>query len=250
MVNFVAKSGVNTGSSITLLPPFTKTEYSWKNGSGKVVAFQDDALWYKITDIDIGSKAKLKTLFKGNFVETLFKGADTIQGSEQGDTLVSFAGNDIVKGNGGSDLLNGLDGNDQLFGQGGNDKLFGSLGNDILDGGLGWNEMTGGPGADRFVFDTPLDGKGGGGIDTIRDFETGIDKIQLDSAIFKGFGKGQLRADQFFTAETYEGQKNAIIWEKGSGELSYAKNGGSLEDSEVFAITGSRTIAFQDILIA
>jgi len=54
-----------------------------------------------------------------------------------------------------------------IVGNDGNNRLIGGLGNDIL---------TGNAGADYFVFDKPLDDNN---VDTITDFVSGVDKIQL-----------------------------------------------------------------------
>ena len=58
-------------------------------------------------------------------------------------------------------------------------RWIGGPGSDKLTGGTGDDTLTGGTGDDTFVF-SPLDGFG---IDTITDFETGTDKIDL-SAFF------------------------------------------------------------------
>lgn len=76
--------------------------------------------------------------------------ADLIFGSDEGDTLGGAAGDDILMGFDGDDII------------------FGGAGNDIATGGLG---------ADQFVFDaepgTETD------VDTIRDFELGVDGLDL-----------------------------------------------------------------------
>jgi Ca2+-binding RTX toxin-like protein len=68
------------------------------------------------------------------------------------------------------DVLLGLDGNDTLNGSFGNDRIYGGNGSDSLDGGQG---------ADLFF----LNG-GETGIDTLVNFETGIDRIYLNRASF------------------------------------------------------------------
>jgi len=110
----------------------------------------------------------------GNALDNnLFAGDDWLDGGAGNDTIVGQYGNDILKGGHGNDLLNegGLYGNDVL--DGGN-------GNDTLIGGFGADQLTGGAGADRFVFQTTTD-FGGNGWDTIRDFQHGVDKIDLSA---------------------------------------------------------------------
>jgi glycerophosphoryl diester phosphodiesterase len=75
---------------------------------------------------------------------------------------------DVVNGQGGDDILRGLSGDDILRG---------GDGNDLLDGGQGNDEYSGGAGADRFVLDL------GAGVDTIIDFEEGLDLIHLGSGL-------------------------------------------------------------------
>lgn len=63
--------------------------------------------------------------------------------------------------------------NDSLRGNDGNNKLDAGAGNDALNGGAGNDRLIGGLGNDRFVIaDT-------GGVDTIADFLSGSDKIDL-----------------------------------------------------------------------
>ncbi len=66
-------------------------------------------------------------------------------------------------------MLSGAAGNDQLYGEGGDDTLDGGLGNDYLFGGAG---------ADVFRFASR---PGGSGADTIADFGTGADSVQVDA---------------------------------------------------------------------
>jgi Ca2+-binding RTX toxin-like protein len=95
-------------------------------------------------------------------------------GSDGGnDTLIGGSGNDQVGGKGGNDELFGGEGEDQLFGDDGDDLLRGGLGNDTLTG----DDSSGGEGVDTFVLAE------GEGIDTIVDFELGIDLIGLAEEI-------------------------------------------------------------------
>ena len=93
-------------------------------------------------------------------------------------------------GNNAANLLNGADGADQLVGNGGNDTLIGGAGADNLNGGAGMDRLigglardilTGGADADSFVFEALPDTR-----DTITDFQTGLDRIEIASAAFGG----------------------------------------------------------------
>lgn len=96
-----------------------------------------------------------------------------VRGSSGADRLTGYAGCDTLRGFKGADTLLGAGGADKLFGGGGSDKLYGGNGADLLAGGAGCDALTGGRGADVFVF-AP-----GAGKDTIRDFETARDHIDL-----------------------------------------------------------------------
>jgi Ca2+-binding RTX toxin-like protein len=107
-------------------------------------------------------------------------------GEALGDTFVSIEGligsafNDVFVGRNDTasgDYVDGLGGDDTIYGLGGNDTLIGRQGNDTL-----W----GGAGADRFVFNTALNGATN--VDAIRDFTSGLDDIVLSQTIFTGIG--------------------------------------------------------------
>ena len=108
--------------------------------------------------------------------------------STAGTLVTGGAGNDTLSSTAtaGADTLNGGDGNDSLSGGGGNDSLVGGAGADTLTGGTGVDVLTGGGGADRFVFAsnattaaTPVLVSTLNASDTITDFVSGTDKIQI-----------------------------------------------------------------------
>lgn len=82
-------------------------------------------------------------------------------------------GDNILRGGAGNDLIWGGAGNDSLHGGGGDDRLYGGPGGDILIAGPGLDHVWGGAGADTFVFAS------GDGILHIRDFEAGVDLIDV-----------------------------------------------------------------------
>jgi len=71
--------------------------------------------------------------------------------------------------------------NNTLYGMDGNDRLFGGGGDDVLVGGAGRDRLWGGSGADTFRFDSPAEGG-----DTILDFVSGVDIIEIAAARFQG----------------------------------------------------------------
>jgi Ca2+-binding RTX toxin-like protein len=96
---------------------------------------------------------------------------DTIIGDQVGNFLTGQAGSDFISANGGTDTILAGDGNDTVLGGSGFDKI---------DGGRGADTLTGGGEADHFIYfsagDSPV---GNGARDTIKDFEKGLDKINV-----------------------------------------------------------------------
>ena len=81
--------------------------------------------------------------------------ANTLIGSEMADAIEAGAGNDLIRA---------------------------GAGNDYIHGGLGGDVMFGGAGADTFGFSSVDDSRAGSGIyDSIHDFQSGVDKIDLRS---------------------------------------------------------------------
>lgn len=142
-------------------------------------------------------------------------GNDRLNGGGGDDMLYGGAGDDELFGGDGSDQLEGGDGNDFLYGQGGGDTLFGGAGDDLLVGGVGNDIMIGGVGADRFIFRDAANGTDG--IDSILDFNTGEDIIDLRSLDANTTTKGN-QAFAFVGTDAFSGT---------AGELRYdiAANG-------------------------
>jgi Domain of unknown function (DUF4347)/Concanavalin A-like lectin/glucanases superfamily/PA14 domain/RTX calcium-binding nonapeptide repeat (4 copies)/Calx-beta domain/WD40-like Beta Propeller Repeat len=78
-------------------------------------------------------------------------------------------------------ILSGKDGNDTLLGSQNNDLIYGGKGEDLIDGGTGLNVIFGGEEKDTFVLHLGAENK-----DIIRDFEPGLDKLQLPEGISYG----------------------------------------------------------------
>lgn len=114
-------------------------------------------------------------MFGTDDADTMFGGADDdfIYGTDGNDFVGGSNGNDVVLGGAGDDTVRGGGINDQ-----GNDLISGGLGDDTLVAGNGNDTMIGGEGEDVFTFEVGnLDG-----IDTIVDFESGIDSIRVRGA--------------------------------------------------------------------
>lgn len=134
-------------------------------------------------------------------------------------------------------LGNGID----LLGNAGANSLVGSAFADVLNGGAGKDILTGGAGADRFVFSTA---PGAGNVDTLTDFVSGVDTIQLSAAIFKALGgtAGSLLEGQFWSAAGANKGHDAddrLIYDSHSGALYYDADGSGGGASVQIALLGN-----------
>ncbi|WP_232419330.1 calcium-binding protein [Paracoccus sp. N5] len=161
----------------------------------------DDLLWGQAASDYLSGDDGNDTLYGFRGADTLFGGLgdDLVNGGEGDDEASGGEGNDTLLGETGNDILRGEGGNDSLAGGGGHDLLDGGEGDDRLEGGAGYDTLTGGAGADVFVFTSAENF--GSGSDTITDFQTGLDRIDLSglNLTFIGSdafsGAGQVRAD-------------------------------------------------------
>ncbi|WBL76898.1 VCBS domain-containing protein [Bradyrhizobium xenonodulans] len=115
----------------------------------------------------------------GNIPQTVYGGAgdDTINGTGVNDTIFGGSGNDTIKGNNGDDVI---------YGGSGQDNIDGSNENDTIIGGLGPDKLTGGNGSDVFVYLSAADSSAGR-FDTVSDFRSGTDRIDLTAIGALGF---------------------------------------------------------------
>ena len=109
------------------------------------------------------------------------RGDDDISGGGHSDFILGAGGRDKLFGGTGDDTLKGGGGGDRIYGGAGNDTLMGGAGRDRMIGGAGDDTHTGGRGEDVFLF------RGGDGHDLIRDFERGVDRINLSQMDLAGF---------------------------------------------------------------
>jgi Ca2+-binding RTX toxin-like protein len=200
---------------------------------------------YYLSGLDIKLN-KMKSFFKGNYEKSIFSGDDKITGSSQSDKLAGFNGKDTINAGSGGDNVGGGKGNDKLYGEGGSDVLSGDAGKDFLDGGVGNNVLSGGKDSDTFQFSSQLSA---GNTSSITDFEIGKDKIQLVKSVFPDLtGSGTLSADKFVKLADYTGQDNVVVYDKATGQLSYA-----LDSNNLFNFGGVQSglnLKASDIILA
>lgn len=125
------------------------------------------------------------------------EGNDILMGNDGNDRAYGGEGNDALIGGEGNDILRGDSGMDFLKGDAGRDQLRGGGGNDTLDGGAGRDYMEGSAGADTFLFTlTSHSVRSGVQQDSIMDFETGVDIIDLSNLGFTGLATGTASAGE------------------------------------------------------
>lgn len=171
-------------------------------------------------------------------------GINRLEGGDGNDVLIGGLGPDILVGGNGIDTASYEDnqgavqvslatgrgtGNaaegDQLFGI---ENLTGSAFADVLtgdananrlDGGLGADRLTGGAGADTFVIYSA-----DGAVDTITDFETGIDRIEMSGSA-TGMAAGALASSAFHTGSAAHDADDRVIFDAANGNLWFDSDG-------------------------
>ena len=183
-------------------------------------------------------------------------GTDTVQSSIS-YTLGNYVEQLVLTGSGAlngagnalDNLLQGNAGANSLFGLAGNDSLDGGDGADILSGGSGNDNLRGGAGADIFRFDsTPLNASTN--LDTILDFQTGVDLIQLENAVFKKLAVGVPIAAANFRASVdglAADGNDYILYNTTTGALYYDADGSGKAAAVQFAtLVGAPALTAND----
>jgi len=175
-------------------------------------------------------------------------GNNTLEGRQQNDILNGGAGNDTLLGTVNTSTLIGLeDGNDILNGEAGDDSLNGGVGNDTL---------TGGDGFDTFLFSSDrLFNSPDLGVDTIEDFQQGLDRIALNTGATFTEIDGNVETGGLLTSE-FASVDNAgfgsatalIIYNTDTRQLFY--NAPALGGPVAFAqFSGNPVITQDDFLV-
>jgi uncharacterized delta-60 repeat protein len=160
-----------------------------------------------------------------------------------------------ITGNAGPNVLTGTAFDDTLNGGAGADTLNGASGDDTLVGGNGSDLLTGGGGADAFVFN--LAPNASSNKDTITDFTSGTDMLQLSKAVFTAISGavGGLTTEQFWSADGAVAGHDAddrIIYNPTTGALYYDADGNGVGTAMQIALLGTSThpaLAYTDIAL-
>ncbi|MBM1173080.1 M10 family metallopeptidase C-terminal domain-containing protein [Microvirga arabica] len=177
-------------------------------------------------------------------------------GEAAGDSYISIEGvhgsqfNDLLTGSNFGNDLYGHEGNDQLYGAGGNDYLSGGGGNDTLTGGEGSDWLEGRAGRDVFRFDVALNASSN--IDQIIDFSaTEGDQIQLSRSIFGAISGFNLDSSAFAVGSTATTSLHRIVYDKGTGAVSYDDDGigGAVQVQFAQLKAGTALTSYQFVLM-
>ena len=232
---------------------------------------------FAATAVEIDAGAGNDNLFGGNGNDTLCgdDGNDTINGGLGADVIIGGDGIDLasfmysneavtvdlstgigVGGHAEGDLLSGIEnlygsymsdtltgdsGDNKLQGGSGNDTLSGGAGNDTLLGDFGNDVLIGSAGADAFRFNRFF-----GNADVILDFESGVDRIELEGSSF-GLPDGMLDAG-LFALDAPTDADDRFIFDTATGTLSYDADGSGSGAAVVMATLNVRTLSASDIV--
>lgn len=165
-------------------------------------------------------------------------------GDAEGDRLrsieriVGSSFKDILTGSDNDDILEGGNGPDRLIGNGGEDILNGGKRGDLLIGGSGNDRLTGGSGGDKFRFNTLLQA----GIDTIQDFQSQLDIIQIKGSQFGGeLSKGFLSETQFVLGTTATSTAHRVVYHQATGQLFFDTDGMGGQAQSLFAVLDNQS---------
>lgn len=153
----------------------------------------------------------------------------TLSGSADIDATGNSADNVLI-GNSGDNVLDGRAGDDELIGAEGDDFLIGGAGDDI------------------FVFDN-LEG-----VDTVQDFTIGSDLLALDSSVFSAFSTLlgapiQVEDGNLVHGTTALDADDFLIFDAGSGALSYDADANGIEAAVQIAIVGVASLEASDFVV-
>jgi len=132
-----------------------------------------------------------------------------------------------------------------------NNAIKGNTANNVLNGGGGSDVLTGYAGSDIFVFNTA---PGASNVDTITDFTSGSDSMQLALAMFSGIGAtGALSATAFVSGAGVTAATTAeehIAYNTSTGMLYYDADGAGGNASIAFAtLNGTPALTANDFAV-
>ncbi len=210
-------------------------------------------------------------------------GVNRLDGAAGNDTIIGAVGADVLIGGDGVDLLSFEDNSGTVFvnlltGQGFNnaaqgdtfegfedvigglfdDTLIGDNGANRLDGAMGADTLVGNGGADTFVFaHAPGAASGfahlnaGANVDTIYDFASGEDTLEINAGAFGGgLSAGGLAAGAFVMGSAAGDADDRFVYSQATGELFFDADGNGAGAQVLMAILPNHdVIAASDFVI-
>lgn len=123
--------------------------------------------------------------------------------------------------------------------------LVGNDGNDYLSGGAGKDTLTGGNGKDIFAFNTLAKSSD----DKITDFHSGLDKIEIDSSVFKSLNNSFSKGSYIYGKKAID-FNDYFIFDSAKGKLFYDEDGNGPTKSLLIAtLVGVNTLQYEDFSI-
>ena len=195
LIDLMAVSGISRFEDLTVTQDGDDVLIDTGEGTIRLKNFSIDDLDARDFKFRIDGDSGDNTLRGGDGSDTIYGhgGDDTLYGGAGEDFLYGGGGDDTIYGGAGDDWVRGGDGDDTLYGGAGDDYLRDGAGDDTLYGGEGSDELFsragddtlyGGAGEDTFTFSfaNGIDKSLGytHGNDTIKDFVSGEDKINLE----------------------------------------------------------------------
>lgn len=197
---------------------------------------------------DVNEKGRIESIaFADGTTWDVSKIADLGYGGTSGaDSFYGFTGvANRINGLDGNDMLYGADKNDVLTGGEGADKLDGRGGNDILAGGAGNDTLTGGAGSDIFRVVGPDQG-----VDSIADFTSGLDSIQIVASNFGVTAGAGMVLSSGATTPQISGTVAQFLYNTTSGALYFDQDGtGDVYGTiQIATLIGQKTLVASDIV--
>jgi len=186
----------------------------------------------------------------GTFTQTAAAGSTTT-------SITGTSNNDVIRGGSAASTLTGNAGNDSIVAGAGNDSLSGGDGADTMEAGAGKDTLTGGSAADYFQFGTANTStvvqSNSGAADTITDFLSGTDKIQITGQTVSAF-LGNYTSLQAALAAA-GGRTGQAVFISGENNLYVIANAGSASPAvlaatdTVITLSGVTSLAAADLLL-
>jgi Ca2+-binding RTX toxin-like protein len=136
-----------------------------------------------------------------------------------------------------------------LTGNANGNEVRGNNGNNVIAGGDGRDFLTGLGGQDQFLFNTALNAASN--VDEITDFAIGVDRIQLENAVFTAFAAGGVAANRIFTVGIgVQDANDNLVYNRATGELFYDADGAGGAAAILFAdVTPNLNLTAADFFI-